>query len=328
MNRRSAMALTASLAGASLVHAGMAVAQEDYPSRPIQMIVPWGAGGGTDAVGRVMASLLQEELGQPVNVVNRTGGSGVVGHSAIANAEADGYTIGVMTIEIDMMHWQGLTDLTYEDFDILAMVNADPGGLMVSTDSEYESAEALLEAIRTEPKGTFKGSGTGQGGVWHLGLAGWLLSEGLEPDQVTWVPSEGAAPGITDMVAGGVDIVPSSLPEGRAMIEAGRVRPLAAMAEERLDLFPDVPTLGEAVGSDWTIAAWRAIAAPDGLPEDVKARLEEAIKTAYDSEEYQTFMQERGFGMRWADAEEATRMIAEDDASLGEVMKEAGLAAQ
>ena len=320
------------IAGAALAAAGMgagaASAQEDYPSRPITMIVPWGAGGGTDAVGRVMASLLQEELGQPVNVVNRTGGSGVVGHSAIANAEPDGYTIGIVTIEIDMMHWQGLTDLTHEDFDFLAMVNADPGGVMVSADSEYESLEQLLEAIRTEPKGTFKGSGTGQGGIWHLGLAGWLLSEDLPPDQVTWVPSEGAAPGITDMVAGGVDIVPSSLPEGRAMIEAERVRPLAAMAEERLELFPDVPTLSEAVGSDWTIAAWRAVAGPDGLPDDVKQTLEEAIKTAYDGEEYQSFMADRGFGLRWADAEGATRMIAEDDAALGEVMRAAGLAAE
>ncbi len=88
-----------------------ASAAQEYPSRPIQMIVPWGAGGGTDAVGRVFASLLQEDLGVPVNVVNRTGGSGVVGHSAIANAEPDGYTIGIMTIEIDMMHWPDRSDL-------------------------------------------------------------------------------------------------------------------------------------------------------------------------------------------------------------------------
>ena len=248
MTRRSRIALAGPMAAAGLALAGAASAQSSYPERPITLIVPWGAGGGTDAVGRVMASLLQEELGQPVNVVNRTGGSGVVGHSAIANAEPDGYTIGIVTIEIDMMHWQGLTDLTHEDFDVLAMVNADPGGVMVSADSEHESLEQLLEAIRTEPKGTFKGSGTGQGGIWHLGLAGWLLSEDLPPDQVTWVPSEGAAPGLTDMVAGGVDIVPSSLPEGRAMIEAERVRPLAAMAEERLELFPDVPTLSEGRG--------------------------------------------------------------------------------
>ena len=307
MLRRSLIA-GAALAAASL-GAGAAMAQEDYPSRPITMIVPWGAGGGTDAVGRVMASLLQEELGQPVNVVNRTGGSGVVGHSAIANAEADGYTIGIVTIEIDMMHWQGLTDLTYEDFDFLAMVNADPGGVMVSADSEYESLEQLLEAIRTEPKGTFKGSGhRARAASGTSASRGGCLSEDLPPDQVTWVPSEGASPGITDMVAGGVDIVPSSLPEGRAMIEAERVRPLAAMAEERLDLFPDVPTLLEAVGSDWTIAAWRAVAAPStGCPTTSPQTLEAAIEAAYDSDEYQSFMADRGFGLRWGDAEEATQ---------------------
>ncbi|WP_108462209.1 Bug family tripartite tricarboxylate transporter substrate binding protein [Devosia naphthalenivorans] len=325
MYKRTLMSIAAALIGTTLFGMSAASAQS-YPDRPIQMIVPWGAGGGTDAVGRVFASLLQEELGVPVNVVNRTGGSGVVGHSALANAAPDGYTIGVMTIEIDMMHWQGLTELTHEDFDILAMVNADPGGLMVSADSEYESLDTLLEAIKAEPKGTFKSSGTGQGGIWHLGLAGWLLSEGLEPDHVTWVPSQGAAPGITDMVAGGVDIVPSSLAEGRSMIDAGRVRPLATMSGERQEAFPDVPTLNEATGSDWTLAVWRTLVGPDGMPDDVKATLTAAIEKAYNSEEYQTFMNDRGFGMRWASGEEATEIVAADDASLGEVMTKAGLA--
>lgn len=325
MYKRILMSIAAALIGPTLLGMSAAYAQS-YPDRPIQMIVPWGAGGGTDAVGRVFASLLQEELGVPVNVVNRTGGSGVVGHSAIANAEPDGYTIGVMTIEIDMMHWQGLTDLTHEDFDILAMVNADPGGVMVSADSEYDSLEKLLQAIKSEPNGTFKASGTGQGGIWHLGLAGWLLSEGLEPDHVTWVPSQGAAPGITDMVAGGVDIVPSSLAEGRSMIDAGRVLPLATMSGERQDAFPDVPTLNEATGSDWTLAVWRTLVGPDGMPDDVKSTLTAAIEKAYNSEEYQTFMNDRGFGMRWASGEEATQIVAADDASLGEVMNKAGLA--
>ncbi|MBP0617210.1 Bug family tripartite tricarboxylate transporter substrate binding protein [Jiella mangrovi] len=327
MKRRSLLAAAAAIAVAgSFTLAPLAHAQEDYPSRPIQMIVPWGAGGGTDAVGRVIASLLQEELGVPVNVVNRTGGSGVVGHSAIANAAPDGYTLGIMTIEIDMMHWQGLTDLTYEDYDILALVNADPGGVMVSADSDYDNVQALIDKIKAEPKGTFKASGTGQGGIWHLGLAGWLLSEGLEPDYVTFVPSQGAAAGITDMVAGGVDIVPSSLAEGRSMIDAGRVKPLASMSAERQAMFPDVPTLKEGTGSEWTLAVWRAVVAPDGLPDNVKAKLQDAVKKAYDSEEYQTFMKDRGFGTRWAAGEEATKIVAEDDAALGEVMKKAGLA--
>ena len=80
-----------------------------YPERPVTLIVPWAAGGGTDATARIIASLLEKELGQPVTVVNRTGGSGVVGHAAIASAAPDGYTIGMITVEIGMMHWQGLT---------------------------------------------------------------------------------------------------------------------------------------------------------------------------------------------------------------------------
>ena len=326
MQRRSLLAAVAAITLAGSFAVPSAQAADDYPSRPIQMIVPWGAGGGTDAVGRVIASQLQENLGQPVTVVNRTGGSGVVGHSAIANAAPDGYTLGIMTIEIDMMHWQGLTDLTYENYDILALVNADPGGVMVSADSGYENVQALLDKIKSEPKGTFKASGTGQGGIWHLGLAGWLLSEGLEPDYVTFVPSQGAAAGITDMVAGGVDIVPSSLAEGRSMIDAGRVKPLASMSAERQALFPDVPTLKEGTGSDWTLAVWRAVVAPKGLPDDVKAKLEDAVEKAYNSEEYQKFMKERGFGLRWAKGDDATKIVADDDKSLGEVMKKAGLA--
>lgn len=327
MFRRQFIAATAAVT-AALALAAPVAAQTAWPERPIEMIVPWGAGGGTDAVGRIFGQLLQQNLGQPVNVVNRTGGSGVVGHTAIARARPDGYTIGVMTIEIDMMHWQGLTDLTYEDFDILAMVNADPGGLMVEANAPWADAAALRDHIKASPPGTIKASGTGQGGIWHLNLLGWLLSENIPVTNVPWVPSEGSVAGLTDMVAGGVQLVPSSLAEGRSLIDAGRVRPLASMSDERQALFPDTPTLKEATGSDWQLSVWRAIVAPKGLPEDVRARLVEGIKAAYDSPDYQNFMNERGFGLVWAGPEDATARVAADDARLGEVMKATGLAAQ
>lgn len=299
-----------------------------YPERPITIIVPWGAGGGTDAVGRILASLLEKDLGQPVNVVNRTGGSGVVGHSAIAQAAPDGYTLGVVTVEIAMMRHVGLTELSYADYSVVGQVNIDPGGLMVSMDSPYKTAKELLAAIKEKPAGTFKASGTGQGGIWHLGLAGWLLSEGVDPAKVPWVPSQGAAPGLKDMVAGGVDIVTASLAEGRALIEAGKVRPLANMGEERLNIFPDTPTLKEATGSDWTVGAWRVIAGPKGLPKEVVDVLVPALKKAYESQEYKDFMVGRGFGMVWRPSEEARAFMAKADEDLGNVMKKAGLAKQ
>src|SRR5262244_612945 len=137
------------LAAALLVVSFGALAQ--YPQRTIQLIVPWGAGGGTDATARIIGALMEKELKQPFNVVNRTGGSGVVGHDAIARAPADGYTIGLITVEITMMHWQGLTDLSGASYTPLALVNADPAGVEVAADAPYKSMDDLLAAIKANP---------------------------------------------------------------------------------------------------------------------------------------------------------------------------------
>jgi tripartite-type tricarboxylate transporter receptor subunit TctC len=297
----------------------------EYPDRPITIIVPWGAGGGTDATGRILASLLEQELGVPVSVVNRTGGSGVVGHSAIATAAPDGYTLGVVTVEIGMMHWQGLTELTYNDYTPVVLYNADPAGLQVRADSDWQSAQDVLDAVKADP-GAYKSSGTGQGGIWHLALAGMLQEAGIAPDAAPWVPSQGAAPGLQDMVAGGVDIVTCSVPEAQALLEAGRVKSLAVMSAERNPAFPDVPTLKEATGLDWTVAAWRGIAGPKGMPDEVTDKLVPLLKQIWEGQEFRDFMAQRGFGLVWGDPEQFETWMAESDESLGSVMKAVGLA--
>lgn len=326
MKRRSILSLgVAAAAAAMLPFATPAMAQE-YPDRPLTIIVPWGAGGGTDATARIIGAVLEKELGQPINVVNRTGGSGVVGHSAIAEAEADGYTLGLATVEIGMMHWQGLTELTWESYTPLALMNEDAAGVQVAADSPYDTLEALLEAISSGEAGAFRASGTGQGGIWHLAIAGLLNDRGIDPAKVPWVPSEGAAPGLQDLVAGGVSIVPCSLVEARALIEAGRVKSLGLMSPVRADLFPDVPTLQEAVGSEWAIGAWRGIVAPAGLPDDIAAKLIEALEKVYNSDEYKEFMAGRGFGVRWAAGDEFASFMDQSNQALGDTMKAVGLA--
>src|SRR3954449_8092940 len=162
-------------------------AQAAYPERPITLIVPWGAGGGTDATARIIGSLLEKELGQPVNVVNRTGGNGVVGHSAIAQAAPDGYTIGLITVEIGMMHWQGLTDLSGASYTPIGLVNADPAGIEVRADAPYKTVQDLLNAIKANP-GKFKASGTGQGGIWHLAIAGVRSGQKSKSRPPSWRP--------------------------------------------------------------------------------------------------------------------------------------------
>tara|TARA_R110002094_G_scaffold1589_7_gene6932 strand:- start:1093 stop:2079 length:987 start_codon:yes stop_codon:yes gene_type:complete len=318
------LSMSATLAAAAAFSFALP-AYAEYPERPITLIVPWGAGGGTDATGRMIAGLLQEELGQPVNVVNRTGGSGVVGHSAIATAEADGYTIGVVTVEIGMMHWAGLTELTYEDYTPIALYNYDAAGIQVRADSEWNTAGDMIGAIKADP-GKYKGSGTGQGGIWHLALAGMLNDAGLAADAAPWVPSKGSAAGLQELVASGVDVVTSSVVEAAALIEAGKVKSLAVMGEERLGAFADVPTLKEATGSDWKMAAWRGVAGPKGMPDEATAKLSAALQTVWKSAEFQEFMNGRGFGLVWKPGAEFTTWMHDSDAALGTVMKAVGLA--
>ncbi len=325
MNRRTILSGMAA-AGAGLAMPGIVSAQGKYPARPVQVVVPWGAGGGTDATARIIAALLEKDLGQPFNVVNRTGGSGVVGHSAIATAPADGYTIGMITVEITMMHHQGLTDLNPMSYTPLALLNIDPPGVQVNASSPYKTIKDLADAIKAAPAGKFKASGTGQGGIWHLALVGWLTAMGLKPDHVPWVPSNGAAPAMQDLAAGGIDIVTCSVPEAKAMIDAGKARSLAIMAPERNPLFPTTPTLNEMLGIKYSVGAWRGIAAPKGLPADIATALTAALKKAYDSKEYKDFMSSRGFGVTWGDAGQFASFMAEGDKAMANAMKSAGLA--
>jgi tripartite-type tricarboxylate transporter receptor subunit TctC len=322
MLRRTLLGAAASIAALGL---GLATADAAYPERPITIVVPWGAGGGTDATARILASLLEQELGQPVNVVNRTGGSGVVGHSAIATAEPDGYTLGIVTVEIGMMHWAGLTDLTYEDYTPLTLYNEDPAGVQVRADAPWDTIEELLDHVRDNPAGTLTGSGTGQGGIWHLALAGMLQNAGMESDRVPWVPSEGAAPGLQDLVAGGVDVVTCSVPEAQSLIDAGRVKSLAIMAAERADAFPDVPTLAE-VGVDWRLGAWRGVAGPAGMPDEVVDTLVPVIERIHAMAEFRDFMEGRGFGMVFLGPDDYRQFMADSNEALGGVMKDLGLA--
>ena len=303
----------------------VAAAHAAYPERPITVVVPWGAGGGTDAVARVLAALLEKDLGQPVSVVNRTGGSGVVGHHAIASAPADGYTIGILTIEIGMMHHMKLTELTGASYTPLALVNGDPAAVQVRADAPYKDLGELVAAIKANP-GKLKGSGTGQGGIWQLAIAGLLQDLKVNPAALTWVPSNGAAPGLQDLVAGGVEVVPCSLPEARALIEAGKVRSLAIMDARPSALFPKVPTVKQATGSNWTLVGWRGVGAPKGLAADVQQRLVAALKKAHDSKEFRDFMQNRGYAPLWAGPQEFAGFMAKSDADLGAVMKATGIA--
>jgi tripartite-type tricarboxylate transporter receptor subunit TctC len=313
------------LVGLAVV-SGAHPAAADWPERPVTVIVPWAAGGGTDATGRILAQMLEEEHGVPFNVVNRTGGGGIVGHSAIATAAPDGYTIGVVTAEISTYACMGVSDLTEESFTPIGQYNIDAAGFTVAVDSEWDDLGEALDAIKEAPAGTYKLSGMPVGAAYHLAFAGLLTERGIDPKAVTVVPSQGAAPGFQELAAGGVDIVPSSLPEAQAMVDAGRVQPLAVMAKQRLEAFPEVPTVKEAIGVAWASGSWRGIAAPQGVPQEIAEELATSLERIHASEEFREFMDGRGFGLEWKGPEAFRRFMADARASNCEIVEALGLA--
>lgn len=310
---------------AAVLAASVFGAQAQYPDRPVTLIVPWAAGGGTDAVARLIAGGLEQQLGTPVNVVNRVGAGGVIAHAEIAAAAPDGYTIGLATTELSTYYWGATGEVTWKDYTPIALVNFDPSAIHVNASSDWQTAREVIDAIRDGDAGAYKMSGVPIGGAAHLSFGGLLNSIGIDPNKVVLVPTQGAAPGFQQLAAGGVDIVASSLPEGAAMVEAGKVRALATIGAERTAAFPDVPTANEALGANYVAGAWRGIVAPAGLPDDVREKLTTALKTVYDSEDFTKVMTERGFGKVWAGGDDFSAYLETDYAQTGEVMKAIGI---
>lgn len=328
MTKAISKALLRGVAAAALATASTAAYAQSCdwtPDRAVTYIVPWGAGGGTDANSRMLATMLEQKWGVPFNVVNRTGGNGVTGHSAISNAAPDGYTVGAVTVEINTMHWVGLTDMTHENISPIALIDIVPASVLVGNDSPFQSLEELMDHARENP-GDLTGSGTSLGGIWHLALAGMLNAEGLDPEAIRWIPSQGAAPAMQELIAGGVDIATPALSEGRALVDAGELRALAYMHDSPMDALPDVPLTAEVLDSGWTLAAYITISGPEGMPDDIACAYEQAVMEITESAEWAEFKASRGADVVFMGREALAEYMVTQDAALGETIQAIGLA--
>jgi tripartite-type tricarboxylate transporter receptor subunit TctC len=313
------------LATFSLAVAGAAPVLAAYPERPITLVVPWAAGGGTDATARFVATLLEKELRQPVNVVNRTGGGGIVGHTEIANARPDGYTLGVVTTELSLYKWLGTSQLTHANYTPLALYNTDPVGIHVRADNGPRTMKELMDTVAAKP-GAIKASGANLGGLAHLSVAGLLTSLQRPVSAMPWVPSEGSAPSLQLLTSGAIDVVATTMPEAQTMVDARRVRSIAIMKPVRDPAYPDVPTIKESLGVDGSLGAWRGIAGPKGLHADVTARLGEALRKVVGDPEFKKLMDARKFGVEYADPAGFAAYLVQAEARFGVAAKAAGLA--
>lgn len=306
---------------------GTGPAPERYPAKTVTLICPWAAGGGTDRCSRFWADALQaefSEFGQSFIVVNRTGGSGAVGHSAGATARPDGYTITTITAELSTMHLMGISPLTYRDYECVLQYNADAAAVIVRKDAPWQSLGEFLAEVKASP-GKIKMSGTAIGGTWDLARIGMLQAAGLPVNSLLWVPSEGSAPSLTDLLGGHIDAVCCSVPEADAQIKAGELRVLAVMSAERLAGYPELPTCREQ-GVDWVGVGWRGLAVPKGTSPVVVERLAAACEKMVELENFQSFMKKNGFGIEIRRPQEFATFLAEQEEQWKPVVEAAGYA--
>jgi tripartite-type tricarboxylate transporter receptor subunit TctC len=261
---------------------------------------------------------LERRLGVPVNVINATGGSGVTGFTRGAKSRPDGYTLMMMTVELSMLHWRGLTDITSRDFAPLCLLNRDAAAVFVRDEAPYQSLSELEAAIREAPS-PLKASGTAQGGIWHAALAGWLDSRGMPADAITWISLNGSGPSLQELMAGGLDIVCCAVAEADALLASKRVRCLGVMAEARLATAPDIPTFREQ-GADWQMAGWRGLGVPVDVPADRLEILRAAVDAEATSEEFREFLALAGFDHSFQSATEFAPTLEQQDRLFERVM--------
>ncbi|MFA0484100.1 tripartite tricarboxylate transporter substrate binding protein [Vibrio sp. 10N.222.55.B11] len=280
----------------------------DYPSKNIRLVVPFGAGGGTDAVGRTLANSAKDILGQNISIMNRTGGAGAVGMSFGAQQRADGYTLTVVTREIASLPQMGLMRHTADDFKLIRLVNLDPAVVLVAADSPYNTINDLIKEAKEKP-GSVKFASTAAPNFY-------LMS--LEKDQgikLNAIPYNGASEAIPAVLGHHTDVTMVTPGEAIAQLRSGQLKALGVMSEERIQYIPDVPTLKEQ-GIDVVTGTWRGIGAPKDTPDAVIEKLGAAFDEAMASEEFKTFMAKGAMTIHNLDDKAFTEFVAEDTKSL------------
>jgi tripartite-type tricarboxylate transporter receptor subunit TctC len=276
-NRRRVLQAGAGVAALAATGLSMrsALAQGDYPNRPITFICPWPAGGTADATMRVLTRVASQLLGQPIVFENRAGASGMIGARAIATAQPDGYTIGQLPISITRFSQLGTVPFDpLKNFTYIARTSGQTFGMVVRPDSPYKTLADLVAAAKANP-GKISYATAGIAGATHVGMEEFCMAAGIKMNHV---PYKGGAPALMDTLAGMVDVLADSS-SWAPHVAQGKLRLLATWGEQRPARFKDAPTLKNA-GFDVVVDAPNGIGAPAGLPPQVVAKLGDAFHKA------------------------------------------------
>ncbi|MDM0074022.1 tripartite tricarboxylate transporter substrate binding protein [Variovorax sp. J2P1-59] len=310
------LAVLSMLPAAAVLAAGQASAQaRDFPTKPIELVVPFQPGGGTDALARAFADATRKHMPQSMIIVNKPGASGAIGWQDVINAKPDGYRLAVVTVELTTLPHMGLAKFTYDDLTPIARLNADQAAITVRADAPWNTIEEFLAAAKKD-SGKLSMGNAGNGSIWHLAAA---ALEDKTSVKFNHTPFQGAGPAVLALLGGHIDAVAVSPAEVTTYVQAGKLKTLAVMADQRVKGFDKVPTLKER-GIDLTIGTWRGIAAPKNTPPEVVAYLKDLSKKASDEAAFREVLEKQNLGFAYADDVAFKAVMAKDSAYFKTLM--------
>ncbi|WP_018922641.1 Bug family tripartite tricarboxylate transporter substrate binding protein [Salsuginibacillus kocurii] len=287
----------------------------DFPEEDLEIIVPYSAGGGGDTVARIVSDHLGDELGVTVNVINQEGAGGEVGITDMANSEPDGHTLGVFGYPDNVVLENTVdTDFEFDSFEYLGAFDEVPHALFVGPDSQFEDIDELVEYAEENP-----GEVTvGESGA--LGLLKVLAFNDLADVQMTPVNFDGGGELTNALLGGHVDVASTSI-TSYDEISGQDGAPLGYAADERIDMFDDVPTFEEQ-GYDLSLSVSRVLVAPEGIPEEAEEALSEALDNLGESEEFQQAFEDANLPYRYLDNDEVDEELENNNETIQPLIEE------
>lgn len=306
------------LLAAALLGAAAGAAAADFPTKPIRIVVPFAAGGGTDIIARAVSDKLGQKLGQPVVVINTPGAGGTIGAASVARADADGHTLLVWHIGmISSAHTN--KPLPYDplkDFTPIAQLSSAANLIAVNPQVPAKTLKELIALAKAKP-GELNYGSSGVGGADHL--AGELLSQ-VAQIQTTHVPYKGGGPATIGVVGGEVQFVTGSASQVMPMVKAGKLRPLAVMQKTRIAALPEVPSAPEAGLPELDYKTWFAMWGPAKMPPDVVAKISAALKEVLSREDVRQQLDKVGVEPAFSTPQEFDAMFRSDHAKWNRIL--------
>jgi tripartite-type tricarboxylate transporter receptor subunit TctC len=289
----------------------------DFPTKEVQIIVPWSAGGATDLIFRALAASSEKYLGKAVVVVNRPGGGGAVGYTEAAQAPPDGYTLVSAITPLTILPHTVKTAFTYKSFAPIINVSMDPSMFLVKSDAPWKDLKEFLNYAKQNPDKITVGN-SGAGGGVHLVALAFQKAAGVKFNHI---PFPGGGPSVTALLGGHINAVSVSPPEGIAQVQAGKLRIIALFAEKRLAMFPNVPTVKEQ-GVNFVMGMWRGLAAPKGTPPDVIKKLLDVFKKGMETPTFKKSAADMAVTVHYLGPEDFSKLMASEDKIYADLVKE------